>query len=259
MITFLPYPDFRQSLQCLDLNRLRAQRREARDILRLVLRRLEHFDEYHRQTDVLHPAVVMWQGFAAALLQYYKVALEEYSARGYSNGIFRMEEFDGVPCESVDMPPWFGDEALHRSHRIKLFTKLPDHYRRFGWEPEVTSLLGSKSLDEFRIKYVWPGGDGVWLAYRAERQRLARENPATPEIKARVRLGYQSWARCRLCKSPGHRQHNCPKAFHIKLQSRCADATAASPIVVEKPGLKLWTKTFENLKTKRAKVLIDLD
>eukprot|EP00746_Dinoflagellata_sp_MGD_P054271 gnl/MRDRNA2_/MRDRNA2_237955_c0_seq1.p1 gnl/MRDRNA2_/MRDRNA2_237955_c0~~gnl/MRDRNA2_/MRDRNA2_237955_c0_seq1.p1 ORF type:complete len:258 (+),score=41.43 gnl/MRDRNA2_/MRDRNA2_237955_c0_seq1:74-847(+) len=256
MITFLPYPDFQPSLNCLDLNRLRAQRREARDILRLVLRRLEHFDDYHRQTDILHPAVVMWQSFPAALYRYYRLCLEEYTCRGYDNGSFSTDEFVGV-CETEDceMPPWLGDEALHQSHRVKLFTKLPEHYRSFGWEPEVTQVLGTKGLDEFQVRYVWPGGEGVWAAYRAERQRLARENPAPPEVKARVRAAYQSWARCKICRSPAHREHNCSAKLQSESQSSQETAVAT---ISEKQQRRSPRRVFDRLNVKCAKVVIDL-
>merc|ERR1719487_2902580 len=126
------------------------------------------------------------------------------------NGVFKEEEFMDLACENPVMPSWLGQAALHQSHRVKLFTKLPEHYRNQGWEPEVMSVLGSKALDEFKIGYVWPDGGDSWKAYRAERSRLARENPATPEVKARIHLAYKSWARCKHCKSSKHRAHNCP-------------------------------------------------
>eukprot|EP00747_Dinoflagellata_sp_TGD_P179041 gnl/TRDRNA2_/TRDRNA2_29160_c0_seq1.p1 gnl/TRDRNA2_/TRDRNA2_29160_c0~~gnl/TRDRNA2_/TRDRNA2_29160_c0_seq1.p1 ORF type:complete len:260 (+),score=24.47 gnl/TRDRNA2_/TRDRNA2_29160_c0_seq1:110-889(+) len=258
MITFLPYPDFRRSLECLDLNRLRAQRREARDILRLVLRRLEYFDEYHRQTDILHPAVVMWEGFAAALLDYYRISLEEYAKRGHKNGCFCMEEFEGLPCHTTEVPPWFGSEELHKSHRIKLFTKLPDHYRQYGWEAEVMDVLGSAKLDEFRIRYVWPHGAAVWKAYRAERQRLARENPAAPEVKARVRSAYQSWSRCKICRSAKHRQHNCPRVFRVHLRSPSEGISSAARIFIDEDTSRSPSIAFKKLKRTRVSTSLDL-
>jgi hypothetical protein len=31
------------------------------------------------------------------------------------------------------LPPWWGDERLHASHRSNLLRKDPAHYGRFGW------------------------------------------------------------------------------------------------------------------------------
>ena len=31
------------------------------------------------------------------------------------------------------MLPWLGDEALHRSHRDKLVSKLPEYYAQHAW------------------------------------------------------------------------------------------------------------------------------
>ncbi|MBV9952951.1 MAG: MSMEG_6728 family protein, partial [Acidimicrobiia bacterium] len=54
-------------------------------------------------------------------------------------------------AEAGELPPWLGDEALHRSHRSALLRKDPAHYAPiFGEEPD--------DLD-----YVWP--------VRAERAR----------------------------------------------------------------------------------------
>lgn len=42
------------------------------------------------------------------------------------------------------MPPWFGREDFHASHRSNLLRKHPDWYRQFGWyEPDD-------------LPYVWP-------------------------------------------------------------------------------------------------------
>jgi len=45
-----------------------------------------------------------------------------------------------------ELPPWLGDEALHRSHRSALLRKDPEYYGRFFDEP----------LD---LPYVWPASD----------------------------------------------------------------------------------------------------
>jgi hypothetical protein len=44
------------------------------------------------------------------------------------------------------LPSWWGDDAVHASHRSNLLRKLPEHYSRFGW---------SEPCD---LPYVWPTG-----------------------------------------------------------------------------------------------------
>lgn len=183
----------------LDLNRLRSQRREARDILRLCRGELHHFDAYHQATDVLHPAVAMWRGHVAALARYYNACLAEYARRGHSNGSFeRAEEGDDVV-----MPAWFGDEAFHRSHRQKLLAKLPAHYSRLDWEPAT-------QLDETKLQYVWPAGG--WAEYQAARRRLKEESPPDEATRERISEAYRAWKRCTTCGSHSHRAHLCPHA-----------------------------------------------
>lgn len=36
------------------------------------------------------------------------------------------------------MPPWFGNEALHRSHRSNLLRKDESHYGSRGWQEPPT-------------------------------------------------------------------------------------------------------------------------
>jgi hypothetical protein len=46
-----------------------------------------------------------------------------------------------------DLPPWLGDDAVHRSHRSALLRKDPDRYR---------PLFGDVPDD---LPYVWPPSD----------------------------------------------------------------------------------------------------
>ena len=56
MQTFLPYKDFRKSLQCLDYRRLGKQRVEAMQIHNILTGKNES------SAWVNHPAVKMWKG-----------------------------------------------------------------------------------------------------------------------------------------------------------------------------------------------------
>jgi hypothetical protein len=74
MQTFLPYPDFKKSLQALDYRRLGKQRVEAYQIIRAI----KYGSGWQH-----HPAVTMWRGHINALKRYYNLSLDEWIGRGY--------------------------------------------------------------------------------------------------------------------------------------------------------------------------------
>ncbi|WP_238421823.1 MSMEG_6728 family protein [Gordonia sp. 'Campus'] len=129
MQTFLPYPDFRRSAEALDQARLGKQRVETLQILRA----LELFD--YGWTN--HPAVVMWRGHTPALVAYGLAFVEVWTREGRADSTAPMiaEFAPGVVGRSQSdlaasglMPPWLGDERVHRSHRSALLRKDPDFY-----------------------------------------------------------------------------------------------------------------------------------
>lgn len=130
MQTFLPYPDFVASARCLDYRRLGKQRVEAYQILRALLGESKGW--------INHPATKMWDGYEAALAGYMNAMIDEWIARGYRNTM----AWRGT-CGLI-LPPWFGKEEFHASHRSNLLRKDPVHYGQFGWtEPPD-------------LPYVWP-------------------------------------------------------------------------------------------------------
>lgn len=133
MQTFLPYPDFRESAQCLDYRRLGKQRVEAMQILKALRGETKGW--------VNHPATKMWSGYEDALGLYMNVMIDEWISRGYNNTMQKYE-FDNTYL--VDLPPWFGDEEFHASHRANLLRKDPEHYGQFNWE------------ESSELEYVWP-------------------------------------------------------------------------------------------------------
>jgi len=135
MQTFLPYPDFRQSLQILDYRRLGKQRVEAFQLIRAIT----VGTGWSR-----HPAARMWTGYLNALKLYYNLAIEEWERRGYRNRMKKM----AVEGEVV-LPSWFGDEAFHAAHRSNLLRKDPTYYGQFGWREPPT------------LPYVW--NEEKWL------------------------------------------------------------------------------------------------
>jgi hypothetical protein len=122
MQTFLPFPDFRLSLQILDSKRLGKQRVEAFQLIRAIT----IGTGWSR-----HPAARMWFGYENALKHYYNLTIEEWVRRGFRNKMKKME-IEG----EVILPPWIGDEKFHASHRSNLLRKDPLYYGKFGWFEE---------------------------------------------------------------------------------------------------------------------------
>jgi hypothetical protein len=131
--TFLPYPDFAASAVALDRRRLGKQRVEALQILRALTR--ERYGWKH------HPAVRMWAGYEESLACYAMEICAEWVRRGHADSCAASIGADltaaGLPAPRSQselaaeqrLPPWLGDERLHRSHRAALVRKDPIHYR----------------------------------------------------------------------------------------------------------------------------------
>jgi hypothetical protein len=142
--TFLPYADFDRSAAVLDSPRLGKQRVETLQVLRAL-----ELPEYGW---VNHPVVRMWRGHAPALVAYGLACVAQWRQRGHADSTEPMiEEFaPGADRRTLErlgrLPPWLGDERLHRSHRAALVRKDPQFYRPvFG------------DVDE-PAEYWWPGG-----------------------------------------------------------------------------------------------------
>jgi len=146
--TFLPHPDFDECARVLDDRRLGKQRVEVLQLVR-ALTRPEHGWRHH-------PAARMWRGHEEALAAYGAAICREWVRRGYADtcdatiaqdvraaGVRRVRS-QAELAEAGALPPWLGDEALHRSHRSNLVRKDPEHYRpAFGDVPDD-------------LPYVWP-------------------------------------------------------------------------------------------------------
>ena len=127
MQTFLPYPDFQKSAECLDDRRLNKQILEASQIYKIV--------KENRRTGgwTNHPAVRIWRGYADALALYHNICLREWLKRGRNHSFNPIE----VDENKVVMPHWIGKDEFHASHRSNLLRKMPDYYKKFGWkEPD---------------------------------------------------------------------------------------------------------------------------
>ena len=125
MQTFLPYPCFKQSVQCLDNKRLGKQRVEALQILKALRGDYAKTGAWENQ-----PATRMWRGYSLALSHYMNICIEEWIERGFKNTMEKVT----IDEEVMVMPPWLGDERIHASHRSNLLKKEISHYEKFKWK-----------------------------------------------------------------------------------------------------------------------------
>ena len=119
MQAFLPYPDFKKSLQALVYSRLGKQRVEAYQIIRAI----KHDGGWQH-----HAAVKMWRGHINALKRGYNLSLDEWIGRGYKNNMQKM-----AIRGKIAYPQWFGRNNFHSAHRSNLLRKDPVYYGKLGW------------------------------------------------------------------------------------------------------------------------------
>ncbi|MCZ4553757.1 MSMEG_6728 family protein [Gordonia rubripertincta] len=180
MQTFLPYADFARSAAVLDVPRLGKQRVETLQILRA----LELFD-YGWGT---HPAVQMWRGHTPALVCYGLTFVAEWTRGGRADTTAeKIAEFapevSGRSQEELVadglMPPWWGDERLHSSHRSALVRKDPNFYR---------PVFGD---DDGDVPYFWPDPPSAPSTLRTGDGSVWVVRPSSPEQFAEFfRRGY---------------------------------------------------------------------
>ena len=133
MQTFLPYPDLKESIRVLDYRRLGKQRVETFQVLNILLGRTPTKGWRN------HPVTLMWEGYEQALQMYQNYTIKEWIDRGYKNNM----HFEEVDTSSVVMPPWFGLDQLHRSHRSNLLRKDFGYYSQYFDEDP-------------NLEYYWP-------------------------------------------------------------------------------------------------------
>lgn len=133
MQTFLPFDDFKKSVEVLDYRRLGKQRVETFQVLNVLLGRTDS------QGWRNHPVTRMWRGYEEAMKVYQNLTIAEWIKRGYKNTM----SFEVVDESNVVMPSWFGNYDFHRSHRSNLLRKNFEYYSQFFSDP----------VD---LEYVWP-------------------------------------------------------------------------------------------------------
>jgi len=145
MQTFVPYANIKMCAECLDDKRLYKQIVECKQILNTLKAKRDR-QRYPNSEAVKiawenHPAVLMWEGHDDALRNYQVACLEEWLRRRY--GVVSELKDDTVIAK---YPEWYGDEAVHRSHRLNLLFKDSTHYSKFF--DEVVPVE--------KPEYVWP-------------------------------------------------------------------------------------------------------
>ena len=140
MQTYLPYPSFQKSAECLDYKRLGNQRVEANQILNVLRNTPKKKSGWHN-----HPTVLMWKGYEQALEEYKNTMIIEWIKRGYKNTmvINKVEDFIA--------PPWLGKESFHASHRSNLLRKNFEYYSKYNWTEPPT------------LSYDWPKNEPATL------------------------------------------------------------------------------------------------
>lgn len=133
MQTFLPFPDFKKSVEVLDYRRLGKQRVETYQVLNILLDRTQSRGWRN------HPVTRMWTGFEEALKLYQNFTISEWISRGYNNNM----AFEVVDMDNLIFPFWLGYGDIHRSHRSNLLRKDFGYYSQFFDEPDD-------------LEYVWP-------------------------------------------------------------------------------------------------------
>lgn len=132
MQTFLPLPNYLESMRCLDKSRLGNQ--VWLEGMILLKGGWKH-----------HPASKMWRGHEYHLGLYLLAGCQVLAERGKEYPEVRKRILTEMnKFADTGVPHWVGDEKFHLSHRSNLLRKLPSHYRQF-WPNDPDNL-----------PYVWP-------------------------------------------------------------------------------------------------------
>ena len=144
MQIFLPYSDFKKSLQVLDNKRLGKQRVETYQIISAITRRPK-LDGTPYKGWLNHPCTIMWKDYVSALKLYLNYSIIEWVDRGFKNTM-EIEQDDS----DIVLPPFIGNDKFHSSHRANLLKKEPEFYSKYNWSENPND------------PYVWMDKDGKW-------------------------------------------------------------------------------------------------
>ena len=154
MQVFIPYPDIKRSVQSLDYRRLGKQRVECLQINNALEYRKTNnlFKENGKKRGWLnHKCTLMWVGKEQFLRLYAIACCEEWKARGYTDNLMpRFKAQFAASTQFPFVPEWWGNAAIHKSHRSMLVQKLPEHYSQVFTD-----------YDSDNPEYVWVVPNGV--------------------------------------------------------------------------------------------------
>lgn len=149
MQTFLPHRDFDKTAKNLDRKRLIKQSVENLQVLKSLA-------GLYKSAWKNHPAVKMWRGHEDWLFMYNESIIKEILLRGYKNTTHiqfddvYQEHFIGLESEA---PWWLGHDALHYSHKGRLYEKDPDKYYFYSEFADYRQLGYTCCVS---CNYYWP-------------------------------------------------------------------------------------------------------
>jgi hypothetical protein len=128
MQIFSPYSDFEKIAKCLDGKRLNKQKVEIYQILNCI----SLGDKAKGWKN--HPAVRMAKNYEQFFISYALAIANECLARGYKDTLIpKIEAFKLVFNQEYKVPPYWGNEKFHASHRSNLLRKDPIFYGKYNW------------------------------------------------------------------------------------------------------------------------------
>ena len=135
------------SAQSLDKKRLLKQLLEGRQIYGILA------SGKRKGAWVNHPAVRMWRNYDMAFYTYLVAIRDECDRRGIKwdknwSAIEQLHKNNWHRGDNVVMPPWWGDERIHQSHRNNLYRKDPEYYAEFAHDEFISCCD--------RCSYFWP-------------------------------------------------------------------------------------------------------
>lgn len=133
MQTFLPYPSFEKSAECLDVKRLGKQRVEVYQILRSLLGESKGW--------LNHPCTKMWKGYEGSLKNYGIAVCKAWRKLGYKDTL--LEKITNLNTPETENPEWLGNEEFHLSHQSNLLRKDQVWYGKY-WNVPTD------------LPYIWP-------------------------------------------------------------------------------------------------------
>lgn len=145
MITYLTRLSFLDTADDLADQQLIQQHDEARNVFNSMV-----YDEPLEGLPANHPLRKMWEGYEVALAAYTVCMALELTKRGYIAGLAtnrvagpvrEMRRDYGVEFE---VPPWFEDTDVMRSHRSNLIRRYPAAYGA-AWKGTPANM-----------PYIWP-------------------------------------------------------------------------------------------------------